>query len=114
VLVEDASGALRGVFTERDLMTRVDHRGHDWHGRTIGECMTAGPRCLDLDASLEDAIVLMQQGAFRNLPLVDASGRATGVLTVRDILRYIAENFPQEFVNLPPDPRHEATSRWGG
>lgn len=114
VIVESAEGLLRGVFTERDLVTRVDHTSLDWHGRTVGECMTREPRRIGQNATIGDAIRQMKKGSFRNLPIVDAAGRATGIVTVRDILRHIAEYYPKEFLNLPPDPEHEATAPWGG
>ena len=31
-----------------------------------------------------------------------------------DLLRHLVEFFPQEFINLPPDPEHEAKEPWGG
>jgi CBS domain-containing protein len=114
VLVEAGDGILRGVFTERDLVTRVDHTNLDWHKQKVSDCMTASPRRVGPGATIGDAVAAMKKGSFRNLPLVDKAGHATGVVTVRDILRYVAENFPQEFVNLPPDPQHEATAPWGG
>lgn len=114
VIVEDDQGLLRGVFTERDLVTRVDHTSHGWHGRTVGDCMTRDPRRLRPSATIGEAIREMQSGSFRNLPLVDATGHAIGIVTIRDILRHVAENFPKEFLNLPPDPEHEATAPWGG
>lgn len=113
-LVETESGLLCGVFTERDLVTRVAHGDHAWHQQTVGECMTRDPRRLGPNATIGDAVRLMKRGAFRNLPLVDDSGHATGIVTIRDILRHVAEKYPQEFVNLPPDPEHEATAPWGG
>ena len=41
-------------------------------------------------------------------------GGPVGILSVRDIVRHIAEHYPKEFLNLPPDPQKEARARWGG
>ena len=50
----------------------------------------------------------MQTGAFRNVPVVDDDGRLVGVVRQVDILKFLAESFPEELLNLPPDP----TSAW--
>jgi CBS domain-containing protein len=49
----------------------------------------------------------MQTGRYRNVPLVDDDGRLVGVVRQNDIIRYLAESFPEELLNLPPRP-HQA------
>jgi CBS domain-containing protein len=66
--------------------------------------MTAEPRTLDLDQTIRDAIELMQTGRYRNIPLVDGGGRLVGVVRQNDIIKYLAESFPEELLNLPPRP----------
>jgi CBS domain-containing protein len=36
------------------------------------------------------------------VPLVDADGQLVGVVRQSDIIRYLAESFPEELLNLPP------------
>jgi CBS domain-containing protein len=114
VLVEDSTGLLVGIFTERDLMKRVDHGNHDWHTETVGKVMTASPKTIASREPVAAAIRRMRRGRFRHLPIVNKHGRGVGIISIRDILAHIAEHYPQEFLNLPPDPDREATSRWGG
>ena len=114
VVVEDDDGVLCGIFTERDLMFRVTHSNRDWHQIPVHEVMTANPVCVAEYESISSALARMNQGSFRHLPRVDSDGRPTGVLSVRDVLAYLAEHFPEEFLNLPPDPSREATEPWGG
>ena len=66
--------------------------------------MTTEPRTLDLDQTIRDAIVLMQTGRYRNVPVVDARGHLVGVVRQADIIKYLAESFPEELLNLPPRP----------
>ena len=113
-VVEDADGTLLGIFTERDLMNRVDHRSFAWHTQPVSQVMTAHPTCVTRDESLAGALERMSTGGFRHLPIVDANGHATGLVSIRDILNYIVEHYPAEFLNLPPDPEHEMSGRWGG
>ena len=46
----------------------------------------------------------MEQGQFRNVPLVESDGTVVGLLRQQDLLEYVAEAFPQEILNLPPRP----------
>lgn len=92
---------LKGIFTERDLLTKVMGAPVDY-GAPIDEFMTPEPRTLSLDDSVGDAIMVMHEGGYRHVPLVDGQGRVTGVLAVRDLIDFLAEHFPDEVLNLPP------------
>lgn len=111
VLVID-DGAIVGIFTERDLMTRVKHAG-DWKATPISEVMTESPVTIRPDQTIEEAINLMVAGGYRHLPLVD-EGSVVGLLSIRDVLKHIVHFFPKEFLNQPTDPRDGAQSPWGG
>ncbi len=113
-IVEDGDGRIIGIFTERDLMLRVGHDSHDWHGRTVAEVMTKSPTALAATDSLSSALRQMKAGGFRHLPVVDNDRRTAGILSIRDVLSHLVEYFPAEFINLPPDSDHEAKKPWGG
>lgn len=114
VVVEGDDGAVLGIFTEHDLVARIDHKQDGWLDAPVREHMTEKPVTVRAEQPLARAIVAMEAGGFRNLPIVDDAGRVTGIVSIRDILRHIAENYPQEFLNLPPDPDREAKNPWGG
>jgi CBS domain-containing protein len=113
VLVVEGSSII-GIFTERDVMKRIDHRDFSWHKRPVREVMTPNPMTIRTDQTIEDAINKMTAGSVRRLPLVDPEGTPVAILSIRHILAFMVEFYPQEFVNLPPDPDHEAAGRWGG
>lgn len=114
VLVEDDDGKLVGIFTERDLIARLEHGETSWREQSVGDVMTVEPITVLATHSIATALRRMKQGGFRHLPVIDASGRAQGVVSIRDLLRHLVEFFPQEFINLPPDPEREAKEPWGG
>jgi CBS domain-containing protein len=102
VLEDDLTKRIVGIFTERDVMTRVIEQKLP-ASTPVENVMTANPTMLKMTDSVADAIRLMSQGGYRHLPLVDAEGRLAGVLGVRDLIGYLAEHYPHEVYNLPPD-----------
>ena len=94
---------LAGILTERDVLNRVLGKDVD-DTRPVDEFMTASPGTLHADATLIEAMRAMEQGHFRNLPLVDDAGSVVGLLRQLDLLEYVAEAFPEEILNLPPRP----------
>jgi CBS domain-containing protein len=103
VFVCDASGRLLGVLTERDVFARIVGGTVDLQ-QPVESLMTTDPKTLDLDDTIRDAIVLMQTGRYRNVPMVDADRQLVGVVRQSDIIRFLAESFPEELLNLPPRP----------
>jgi CBS domain-containing protein len=103
VFVCDASGRLLGVLTERDVFARLVGGTMDL-AQPVETLMTTEPKTLDLDDTIRDAIVLMQTGRYRNVPLVDGERQLVGVVRQSDIIKYLAESFPEELLNLPPRP----------
>lgn len=100
VLVCDGE-RLTGIFTERDVLNKVFAAGAD-QDASIEAYMTRDPKVLTGDDTLGDAVRLMTEHGYRNVPLVDGQGRRAGLIAARDIVHYIAEHFPAEVVNLPP------------
>ena len=113
-IIEDDNGKLLGIFTERDLMRRVNHQNFDWHTQPVSSVMSPDPQSVTGDTTLAGALECMGVGGFRHLPILDDNNHATGVLSIRNILAHIVEHFPAEFLNLPSDPEHEMSGRWGG
>ena len=103
VLVEDG-GKLVGIFTERDILTKLVGTGYDPAKVAVDGVMTRNPETLTPDDPIAFALQQMSVGGFRHVPLVDSDGRPVGILSVKDIVDYLAEHFPQEILNIPPEP----------
>lgn len=84
VLIIDAKGALQGILTERDLMTRVLAKGLDPQHTLVQDVMTRSPYCVPPDTKVTDAVLMMMDRGFRHLPIVDAHQNILGVFSVRD------------------------------
>jgi CBS domain-containing protein len=117
VFVTEADGRLVGVLTERDIFGRLV--GEDVAAAVdpdvpVETYMTTDPRTLRLDQSVRDALELMQSGRFRNVPVVDDQRHLVGVVRQVDIIRFFAEQFPEELLNLPPRPHQRMEQAEGG
>lgn len=78
-------GQLIGIFTERDLMSRVVAAGRDTTKTLVRDVMTDDPLTIDSSDSCETCLTLMRRHNFRHLPV--CSGRELkGIVSLRDIL----------------------------
>ncbi|HET6278821.1 MAG TPA: CBS domain-containing protein [Candidatus Polarisedimenticolia bacterium] len=102
VLVCDGE-ELVGIFTERDVLFKLFGGKVDLK-QPIEKFMTRSPKVLSTEDTLGDALRLMTQSGYRNIPLRDEQGRRAGMITTREIIKYVAEHFPAEVMNLPPHP----------
>lgn len=105
VLVVDAEGRLIGIFTERDVLRRVVGQGLDPRRTPIGQVMTRDPQALRLRDRVAHALHSMSVAGYRTVPIVDEVGRPVGVVTGSDVIRWLADLFPEEVLNLPPGDR---------
>jgi len=105
-------GRLVGIFTERDLLTRVLAPGRALHS-PMRLCMTPDPVTVAPKDSVRTVVKRMQKGGYRHLPVVDEAGRPVGVLSARRVVHYLVEHFPALVFNLPPDPDRYPETREG-
>jgi len=84
VVAED--GALAGFITDGDLRRALTNHD-DIRGLTSADAMTARPVTIGPEATLGQALELMERrrSQISVLPVVDADGRALGVVRIHDI-----------------------------
>jgi len=108
-------GRLVGILTERDLLMRASLGEFDPLKTHVDQLMHADPVVLTPDHPIAYAINLMSDGGFRHIPLVDRERRPVGIISIRDIVDYLAWFFREKVLNLPPSPDTPiAPSREGG
>jgi CBS domain-containing protein len=102
VLVQ-RDGKLVGIFTERDVLRKVIFRegNRSW---TVASVMTPDPETLPESASVAYALNKMSVDGYRHIPIVDGDGNAVGVLSIKDIIQFVVEWFPESVLNLPSSP----------
>lgn len=80
-----------GIFTERDVLNQVTQNRAQMMDMPVAEVMTTDPVVLKESDSVLVAMNKMGVGGFRHVPMVDDSGNLRGVVSGRDLLRYVAE-----------------------
>jgi CBS domain-containing protein len=88
LLVVDEHGKLLGIFSERDLLTRVAGLHERYADLPVHKFMTPNPETVTGSDTLAFALHKMDVGGYRHLPILE-NGRPIGVVSVRDMLRHI-------------------------
>jgi len=99
ILVTGAAGKAVGIFTERDLMTRVVVPRRDPDRVAINEVMTRELFFGRTGQSVEQVCREMQRRHIRHLPVIDGE-KVVGVLSLRDLLRHDLEVLADEVEHL--------------
>ena len=103
------NGYLRGIFSERDVLNKIlNKQVGDLDHIRVKEFMIADPQTAHPEDSLNTAILHMARGGYRHVPIVDMENRPIGMVSIRDVISYLIEKFPQEVLTLPPKPVRDA------
>jgi signal-transduction protein with cAMP-binding, CBS, and nucleotidyltransferase domain len=85
LVVQD--GELKGVFSERDLMTRVVIEGLQPDTTPVARVMSTNISTVDESATLEDAMESMKMHGCRHLPVMRDT-KVIGFLSMRDLMNH--------------------------
>lgn len=96
VIVIDDSDKVVGIFTERDVVLKIDVNEVNLDKTPITERMTTEPYCQMLTDSIAYALHMMSTGGYRHIPLVDEDKHAVGVLSVKNIVDYIVHELVKD------------------
>ena len=108
IAVIDDDGRLVGMFSERDVLTRIVAEGRNPDDTLVANVMTKEIIAADPKESVNDALQKMRERNFRHLPVVDA-GHLIGMISIRDLLQVDGDSsrarasFLNELVTYSPD-----------
>ncbi len=102
-----------GFFTETDIIQKIMGCDVNW-SFPVRDYMTPNPVCLRMEDTVGQAIDVMGTNRFYHIPLVNEKGELVNVISVRTLIRFLAEFYPAEVLNLPPVPDQIMESREGG
>jgi CBS domain-containing protein len=86
LVVED--GALRGILSERDVVTRVVAEGKDPAATKVQEVATAEVVDVEVGTPVRKCVEMQLAMGVRHLPVTEG-GKPIGILSSRDFLAYV-------------------------
>ena len=89
------NGDLAGILSERDIMNRVVAVGRTPGTTAVSEVMTANPRAVAADESIEECLFIMHEFGFRHLPIVEGK-QLRGLVSLRDVMMHQAAEMQRQ------------------
>uniref|UniRef100_A0ACD5ZX01 Uncharacterized protein n=1 Tax=Avena sativa TaxID=4498 RepID=A0ACD5ZX01_AVESA len=86
-VVITAGNSLRGILTSKDVLTRVIGHNRPPELTLVEKVMTLHPNCATLDATILDALCLMDSGKFLHIPVLNGDGMLVACLDVLQLLK---------------------------
>ncbi len=99
LIVED--GRPRGIMSQREVLMKIVARDVKYESNVM-EYVSKIPVTLTETERIARAIKVMIAEGVDIIPIVDSEGRATSVLLSVDVIHFLAEAFPEQLLNLPP------------
>lgn len=90
-----APESLEGIFTERDVLTRVVARGLDPDSTKLEAVMTPDPDTVGPDDIALHVLERMRASGYRHLPVVD-DGRVVGIVSIRDLYAAVKRELEED------------------
>ena len=90
-----SGGKLAGIFTERDLMTRVVAAGLSADATPLCDVMSANPDTLSPEDTADNALELMKSRNYRHLPVLDGE-KICGMVSIRDLFASVMEEIAED------------------
>ena len=94
VVITDGDAPV-GIVTDRDLVMRLLASETDPDEVVAEDVMSEDPRTIDDNAGFYHATELMSEHGVRRLPVTDADGTLTGIITIDDLNELLADEQQQ-------------------
>lgn len=97
VVVEQPNGEQVpiGILTDRDIVVSVIALGLDPSSLLVGDVMTEGLLTATEDDDVYETIERMRYKSIRRLPVVNSMGGLSGIVSVDDLLEFLAEEMAE-------------------
>ena len=83
-----AGGRTAGIFTERDVLTRIALEDRDMGQVPVSEVMTPAPLVAGGSTPVQEVLATMRDNGFRHMPVTGDGDGLAGIVSVGDVLQY--------------------------
>lgn len=87
VLVLESSGALVGLFSERDFARAVAQGNADAGATSVRELMTTKLLTVRPEQTVQECMIFVTERRVRHLPVTDEAGRLVGLVSIGDLVK---------------------------
>jgi CBS domain-containing protein len=97
VIVDEVNGELMpvGILTDRDIVVSLVAEGLDSKSIEAGDIMSAELLAASEDADVHETIERMRVKGVRRMPVINGSGRLLGIVSVDDLMQFLAEEMTE-------------------
>ncbi len=96
---------LVGILSQRDILHRVAGKSKDLAKVTVGSVMTRNPEYVRAEDPIAYVVNKMAMGGFRHVPVLNHDGTPISIVTIRDVLMYLARRHEIRTIGDPAEDR---------
>jgi len=100
LVIIDAEARILGMFTERDILTRIVATDKAPANTPVSDVLTSDIITASPQTSISEAQKVMTANRVRHLPVIDKEGKLAGMISIGDLLRYELEAKDQTISDL--------------
>jgi len=90
-----SSGAVVGIFSERDVIYQLEAQGSGVLNKQVGEVMTSPPITVTLETGVLSALALMTRRRLRHLPVLE-QGEMIAFISIGDLVKHRIDRIESE------------------
>jgi CBS domain-containing protein len=88
VVVSADGASVDGIVSERDIVRHLHHSGTSVLDGPVSQIMTSDVTTGSADDNIADLAGTMTEKRVRHVPIVDADGRLTAIVSIGDIVKH--------------------------
>ncbi len=96
LVVSEDGRSIDGIVSERDIVRKLSEFSGEVSGLKVGDIMTREVHTCTADDQIEDLMGVMTERHFRHVPVVDADGALTAIVSIGDLVKYRMEELHDE------------------